>query len=256
MKSLLLILLFLYATTASFSQAPGYMGKRLSFYYTPAFFISLQPDPATSYFSSGGRGLSPGINLRHDFAMDYVVSKGVALGCSFKYLTSKLPGAFFYTDKQYPLPEDAFLGDVKLRGPAFSVYVKNFNYGKRGSIAPVGYYTKWEIMYGRVSGKTGDLTASNQAPEGYNYVKKFEDLGFEKSQSLFGILFSFGRQSLLFDRLFINTGGSVGFVPGGMYFSVGNSYYGTEANYIEAVHYRMMGYFLLNFNLGIGVLAF
>ena len=41
MKKLILTLLFLFATIASFSQAPGYMGKKLSFYYTPAFFISL-----------------------------------------------------------------------------------------------------------------------------------------------------------------------------------------------------------------------
>lgn len=253
MKKLVLIVVFLYAPMASFSQIPGYMGKKLSVYYTPAFFISIQPKPYTNYSGLGER-LKPGINVRHDFSMDYAVSKSVALGGSFKYITSKLTEAFFYNDMQYPV-QDAFLGDVKLQGPAFSVYVKNFNYGRRGSIAPVGYYTKWEIMYGRVSGKTGDLFAPPQPANEYHYVKNFEDLRFEKSQSVFGILFSFGRQSLFFDRLFINTGGTVGFVPGGLQFNIGNSYYGTEVNYIEAVHYRMVGYFLLNFNLGIGMLA-
>lgn len=246
MKKLVLILLLLSVAIASFPQSPGYMGKKLSFYYTPAFFFSLQ------HQSSNG-GLKVGINFRNDFSMDYAISKSVALGGSFKYISTKLANAFYYSDEQDPYPT-AFFGDVKLRGPAFSFYVKNFNYGKRGSIAPVGYYTKWEIMYGRVTGKTGDLSAEDP-PSGYDMVSDFSSLGFEKSQGVFGILFSFGRQSLFFDRLFVNTGGSVGFVPGGLS-SDGDSYYGTEEHYIANVHYRMMGYFLLNFNIGIGVLAF
>lgn len=250
MKRLIFLLTFLSIGIACFPQSPGYMGKKLSFYYTPSFFLSLQPKAS---HSSGYDGeLKAGINLRQDFSMDYVISKSVALGGSFKYITSQLNNAFFYNEKPVP---DAFSGNIKLRGPAFSVYVKNFNYGKRGSIAPVGYYTKWEIMYGRVSGKTGDLNNPLQEPEGYHYVENFEDLGYAKSQSVFGVLFSFGRQSLFFDRLFINTGGTVGFVPGGLYFDVGHSYTGVESNYIESVHYRMMGYFLLNFNVGIGLLA-
>jgi len=254
MKKLILILLLLHATITSFSQAPGYMGKKLSFYYTQALFLSLQPKTYTDSYGSGA-GLKAGINLRQDFSMDYVVSKSVALGGSFKYITTKLANAFYFNDDpQNPFPT-AFLGDVKLRGPTFSIYVKNFNYGKRGSIAPVGYYTKWEIMYGKITGKSGDIVSPSQRPDGYQYVN-FEDLGFKKSQGFFGILFSFGRQSLFFDRLFINTGGSVGFVPGGLQFNIGDSYYGTEDNYVEAVHYRMLGYFLLNFNIGIGVLAF
>src|SRR6185436_18471358 len=113
MKKLISILLFFPFTTASFSQAPGYMGKKLSFYYTPAFFISLQPKSSSDYYSSGA-GVTAGINLRHDFSIDYVVSKSVALGGSVKYLSSKLSDAFFYNERQDPLP-DAFLGDVKLQ---------------------------------------------------------------------------------------------------------------------------------------------
>ena len=247
MKRFFLLVLLLSVAASCFPQSPGYMGKKLSFYYTPAMFISLQP-------KTSDEGTKVGINLRNDFSMDYVVSKSVALGGSFKYITTKLANSFFYNDLQNPFPL-AFLGDVKLRGPAFSIYVKNFNYGKHGSIAPVGYYTKWEVMYGKVTGKTGDFSTQS-LPLGYVPVNNFANLGFEKSQSFFGILFSFGRQSLFFDRLFLNTGASVGFVPGGLYFNIGNSYNGTEVNYIEAVHYRMMGYFLLNFNIGIGVLAF
>src|SRR6476661_1356196 len=123
MRRLILILSFLHAATASFSQAPGYMGKKLSFYYTPALFPSLQHE--TSY-----GGVKVGINVRNDLSLDYVISKSVALGGSFKYITTELANAFYYNEVQNPFPS-AFLGDVKLRGPAFSIYVKNFNYGKR-----------------------------------------------------------------------------------------------------------------------------
>ena len=250
MKKIFLSYLLFSIAFSSFSQ-PGYMGKKLSFFYTPAFFLSLQPKGSSYY---GGEGVKPGINLRQDFAVDYVISKSVALGGSVKYITTQLNNSFFYTQEQEPYPK-AFFGDVKLRGTGFSVYVKNFNFQKRGGLAPVGYYTKWEIMYGKVNGKTGDRILTDPQ-EGYIYVSDFQDLGFQKSKGLFGVLFSFGRQSLFFDRLFVNTGGTIGLVPGGMNFGIRNNYYGIESNYIESVNYRMFGYFLLNFNVGIGVLAF
>jgi hypothetical protein len=253
MKKIFLSFIFLSMAAAAFSQAPGYMGKKLSFYYTPAFFLSYQPNEYP--YDYGSQGKKVGVNVRQDFSADYVVSKSVALGGSFKYITTKLGKSFFYTDEEATYPK-AFYGDVNLRGTAFSVYVKNFNFQKRGGIAPVGYYTKWELMYGRVKGKTGDRTMPDNPQEGYIYVSDFEDLAFKNSESFVGMLFSFGRQSLFFDRLYLTTGGTVGFVPGGISVGGSNTYYGTETNYNESVNYRMFGYFLLNFNVGIGVLAF
>src|SRR6187549_528875 len=104
MKKIFLSFTLLFIAAAAFSQAPGYMGKKLSFYYTPAFFLSYQPS-ANEYYNDGSESKKVGINLRQDFSADYVVSKSVALGGSVKYITTKLANSFFYTDEQNTYPK-------------------------------------------------------------------------------------------------------------------------------------------------------
>jgi len=112
-------------------------------------------------------------------------------------------------------------------------------------------------MYGSVKGKTGKLrTPEYTYYDPYYYLPAFEDLGYNSARSFGGVLFSFGRQSLFFDRLFITTGATLGFVPGGLNVNIGDSYYGMQDSYTADVGYRMFGYFMINFNLGIGFLAF
>ncbi|HYV94519.1 MAG TPA: hypothetical protein VE978_22285 [Chitinophagales bacterium] len=238
------ILLFCYH---AFAQAPGYVGKKFSLYYNPAFFITV--------YNSGGDG--PSINLRHDFSADYVVSKSIALGGSVKLISLKLNNDFYHTDYVEGHLSKAFEGVVKLSGPVFSVYVKKFSFRKRGYIAPVGVYNKIEFCVGSYSGKT-DRVGTPYDPDSYDYVNRFEYLGFNNHLTTAGFIYSFGRQSLFFDRLFVTTGGSLGLMlPTGIErgAGIGTGGDGSELSYRGQASWRTFGYFMLNINLGIGFLA-
>lgn len=232
------------------AQVPGYMGKKLSFYYAPSIFLSFK-NP------SWDEGII-GINLRNDFAADYVVSKSVSVGASAKFVATKLDHAFYYTTSNGGYVEDAYSGDVQLKGTLFSVYLKNFAFQKRGFLAPVGVYRKFEFVYGKVKGHSGDLVPVTDL--NYHFVSDFDELHFKNEENIFGFIFSFGRQSLFFDRLFVNTGGSIGFLPSGLFsgagLASGDEYYGNEQNYKDDVQVRTSRYFLFNIDLGVGVLLF
>lgn len=237
MKSLFLSLIFFSFTVTVSSQVPGYMGKRLSVFYEPNFFLKLQHEN------------HPGINLRNDFAVDYAVSKSVALGGSVKLISTCL-----YNFSLIDYDNDRkFFGDVRVSGPAFSVYVEKFPFTKRGYLAPVGVYTKWEIVYGKVSGKTVRILSDDNS--GYSQVDDIREMVTRKP-TVYGFILSFGRQNLFLDRLFINTGGSIGFFPGGVtYVEQGAGYVDFNKSFSVITEGHLLGYFLFNFNVGIGVLA-
>ena len=244
MRILFILVIFLLSSGSSFSQsAPGYMGKRLSVYFTPALGVSLQYDEE--------KDLVPGINLRNDFSADYAFSKSIAAGFSVKLVKTKLNDAFYY--QSYSGFSKAYDGDVRLSGILYSVYIKNFNFNKRGYIAPVGFYSQWEFVYGSVEGSgTSGIAGSDY---GYEYESDFEELEFDKTTT-WGIIYSFGRQNLFLDKLYINTSASFGFFPGLFYNnSVGQQYNGDEDSYHDNVQHRIAGYMLFNFNVGIGLLA-
>ncbi|MEO5675498.1 MAG: hypothetical protein ABIQ74_12715 [Chitinophagales bacterium] len=219
------------------AQVPGYMGKGLALYYNPAVFISIYPEP--------------GLNLRHDFSADYTVSKSIAAGGSVKLVSTRIKDAVYYGDYVNGVQE-IFEGDIKLKGPAFSVYLKKFSFRKRGYISPVGHFNKFELCYGSYTGNTATLTQnSNENPH-----IRLEYLGFNTHHTTAGFIYSFGRQALYFDRLFITTGGSIalmlptGSASGGLQGTGGD-----ETDYRANASARMFGYFLFNINLGIGFLA-
>ena len=231
----------------AFAQAPGYVGKKFSLYYNPAIFITV--------YNSGGNG--PSINLRHDFSADYVVSKSVALGGSVKIISLKLKDVLYHTDYGNGHLDKAFIGDIRLSGPAFSVYVKKFSFRKRGYIAPVGVFNKFEFCIGSFTGTTA-RTGTPYNPESYDYLKRFENLGFDNHHTTAGFIYSFGRQSLFFDRLFVTTGGSLGLMfPTGIESGagIGTGGDGSELNYRAQASWRTFGYFMLNINVGIGLLG-
>jgi len=82
------LILFGYAANCS-AQSPGYMGKKLSLYYSMSAFPSLQPSHTPDYYGSSS-GVKFGVNLRNDFAFDYAISKSVALGVSVKFVSTSL----------------------------------------------------------------------------------------------------------------------------------------------------------------------
>jgi len=248
MRRAFLIPGFCLLTSLSVAQAPGYVGKKFSVYYESSFFLSRQHNAAGRH--------DYGVNIRSNISLDYVASKSVALGGSFQYMSTKLNDAFYMGAGEDPFIEHAFYGDVKLRGPAVSLYVKTFHFRKKGYLAPIGTYSKFELLYGRVKGKTGEVLSRFDSY--YVYQKKFENLGYA-DVPIYGFLYTFGRQSLFYDRLFINTSSSIGFFPPGIGAVFGDNngyYYGHESDFIRDSNNRLAGYFLFNFNLGLGVLIF
>lgn len=242
MKYLLLIFLSLMVCRLQ-AQTPGYMGKKLAIYYEPKIFPSI--------VSTYDNGEKLGFNFRNDFAVDYTVSKSVVLGCSFKYITTQLKNVVYYANESDYYYDYVFSGNILLRGPVFSIYIKNFSYRNKGFLAPLGLYKKFEIIYGKVKASSGTTYMGNNP--GFIYLDHFEKLGYENTRSIYGFIFSFGRQTLFFDRLFVNSGGSVGFTTGLTKFN-GNSYGGRSHDFQDNVDARIGGYFLFNVDLGIGLL--
>jgi hypothetical protein len=247
MRALLLLSALLINLAFANAQVPGYMGKKLSISYTPAFFLSLQPKQK----ESGDYITVPGLNFRNDVTIDYVISKSVAFGASVKYISTKLNDVIYYTGNYYYGPQKAFTGDVLLQGPAFSFYVKKYAFNKKGFIAPVGFYTKWEVVYGKVAVKSGKLLPP--ADPGYEYVADISEISSISHQSVFGLMYSYGRQNFINDKIFINTSSSIGIGNMRIRSSIGKQYPG-YTDFAYDMSSRLGGYLLFNFNIGIGVL--
>ncbi|MCY7410240.1 MAG: hypothetical protein LH473_08200 [Chitinophagales bacterium] len=230
------------------AQAPGYMGRKLSISYTPAFFISLQP----KLKENGDYKTHVGLNFRNDVTIDYVISKSVALGGSLKYCSTKLNDVFFYKYAWDFERSQAFTGDVNMHGPAFSVYIKKYSFRKKGFIAPVGFYTKWEFIYGKMKINSGKLLTPQDS--NYNYVSDISEISSFESQSFYGLIFSYGRQNFINDRIFINTASSFGITNMGISENVANRNIGDIGNLQRDVKSRISGYLLFNFNIGLGFL--
>ena len=129
--------------------------------------------------------------------------------------------------------------------------MSKFAFNKKGFIAPVGFYKKWEVVYGRVAVKAGKLLPPSDP--GYEYVADISAISSISNQSILGLIFSYGRQNFINDNIFINTSSSIGISNMGIHSSIGKGY----PNYTDFeydMRSRLGGYLLFNFNIGIGVL--
>jgi hypothetical protein len=227
------------------AQAPGYMGKRLSFTGEVSFFNALfRPD---HNMASGLQRFA--MNVRSTMDLDYVVARNGSIGVTFDLIFSGLE--FDWASDRFSRPlvpgigED--FGHSQVRGYGYGINYKVFRNPAKGGIAPQGGYTKFDLMllaqrvrpFYRAAGVAHDFTQQFITPM---------------------VSATFGQQRVFFNALLVRTGVLVGFVPGGIvpYFEM---MAGTRQEQLQldelstALHARMFTYYLLNFNVGVGFLA-
>ncbi len=243
---------------SSFAQVSGYMGKRFFIGYDNYFAPTLAP---TSGKTEGLR-----FNTTNCLNVEYAVKERTNFCLSFQYFKTGVMNktAFSYIDSnQYggvsslmvtynPLPNIP----MQLKSSNIAVGLKFFN---RGYLAPLGKYTKVELLI-FFNNLTYDKKGFTSSDYGYN-TNVTVGTG-EYSYKNFALTCTFGRQRILFDRLVLDMGTRIGFVPGPMF----NVLYGgilsmnstvtDEDRFKTDVANRIFRHELINFHIGIGFLAF
>lgn len=225
------------------AQAPGYMGKHLSFYYEPAFFPGLNGSEFNSFT----------INLRHDISVDYVISRGTAIGASYQYLATRMDDAILFPkvgDDLY------FSGDIGLHASMVGIYIKLFSYRKHGSIAPEGHYNKLELLF--YTAHVHQISADSALLADYAYgpsTNDFSDLGYPDIFHQGAFIYTFGTQLLHFDKMYISAAAQIGFTFPAFSLRDGLNYETEPAVFKQDAEARIEGAMFLNFSVGIGLLA-
>src|SRR4051794_38861739 len=99
------IIIFTFISLACFSQAPGYMGKKITVTYVPTFNLSFID--LGGYYSD----IPPvGIHVRHDITASYAISTGVTLGFGFKYLPTRFYDIYQVTQHDIQTGDDYYEG--------------------------------------------------------------------------------------------------------------------------------------------------
>lgn len=243
MRGLLLIAMLL--PMGLWAQAPGYMGKRLSVTGEASFFNALfNPDHA---MNSGLNSF--GFNVRGTFDVDYVVARNGSVGFTFDLLFSGME--YDWADEAWTDPLVPRIGEEfqhgQIRGYGYGINYKVFRNPAKGGIAPIGGYTKFDVMLVDVRVRPYDKDGGRA----HHHEEQF----FTPVLSI-----TLGRQRVFFNNLLLRTGVQLGIVPTGIvpYFERmdGNIDKATQREDLRAhTEARLLSYYLLNFNVGVGFLA-
>lgn len=227
------------------------MGKRMSVGYDFSF--------APTIFNPGyhsGTEYTEGhliINTRHNFNLDYLISRDVSIGVTYKRFRS---GTYAYFDVNYV---DEY-GDTSIgyssagfilpfKTSCYGITLKKFRFDRKGSLAPLGMYYECQLMYMSIKGEPY-LDSTNSYYE--NVFLSTEGNNFGAEHMIAG-LFDIGRQSLYFDHLLVNTGFEFGLSTAGLFNGADTA---NEAEYKRAMKSRAGGHILININLGVGWIIF
>lgn len=231
--------------SSAMAQAPGYMGKRLLLTGEVSFLNALfNPD---HNMASGLQRF--GMNVRSTVDLDYVVARNGSIGFTFDFIFTGIE--FYWASDRYQKPLVPEIGEEyahgQVRGYGYGINYKVFRNPAKGGIAPLGGYTKFDLMlldlrvspYDRATGVAYTFTEQFITPM---------------------VSVTFGQQRVFLNTLVLRTGLQVGFVPGGIvpYFELMDGNRQSKEHLDELsmrLHARMFSYYLLNFNVGVGFLA-
>ena len=242
MKWLTFILIL--TTEFGFGQGPGYMGKK--------FLITGEISFLNALFNPNhnmNNGLNKfSFNFRSTTDLDYVIARNGTIGATFDV---------FYTGMKYdwnspnyeellvPSIEEQF-DHARIFGYGYGINYKVFRNPSKAGIAPVGSYAKFDVMLLDV--RTRPFDKENDVAHAYS------DRFFTPAFSV-----TLGMQRILWDFFVLRSGIQIGFVPFGISpylqsldngIEKGNQQQDLRAN-AEA---RLMTYYLLNVNFGVGFL--
>ena len=239
----LVVILLLVAETC-FGQASGYMGKK--------FLITGEISFLNALFNPNhnmNTGLNKfSFNFRSTTDLDYVVARNGSIGATFDVFYTGMKydwNSDSYDELLVPGIEDRFKNG-RIFGYGYGINYKFFRNPSKSGIAPVGSYAKLDLMLLDVRIRPFD----NENDVTSSYSNRF----FTPAISI-----TLGRQRILWDFLVLRAGIQVGFVPFGV-----SSYLQSLDNGIERgtqeqdlranAEARLMTYYLLNVNFGVGFL--
>jgi len=263
MKNTFILLYGLISLSIANAQVPGYMGKHMSIHVGAALSPSLNEE----YIYDDDDELSSvnqyGLNKRLSVAAEYTLSKVVSAGFSFQHLPTNIPYAYYSVE----LPENpseirfaSYFGDLDLKANFGSLFFKFYSFQNKGSIAPIGKYHKLEIAYGFAKASTGtnfDAGESLGYHDGWYYIplQNFDDLNYQLDEPIFVFMYSFGSETVYFNKLIGDFNVQIGFVPDGAAFGKDNSG-GSQEEFDDDVIGRISCAYFFNVNFGIGYFVF
>lgn len=251
-KKIVVFLLLISATT--FSQVPGYLGKRFVVGYENYFFPAFY-GPGKNY-ANPGPSFSPGFNSTHCLNIDYAVKQRMNVCFSLQHLRTGIAYKRDGVQAYYPADYTGnYSTPIQLSSNNIGIGIKLF---RRGSIAPVGKYQKFELLlfFENVKYDNTQFSMENQI---YPYGNIPTTYGSGKyNYRNFALTYSLGRQHIYFDKLVVDFGIRAAItpvvIPTGM-FTVDNVR-GPEDRFKVDSRFRIFRQQLFNFHIGIGFLAF
>ncbi len=268
MKQFFIYSLMILSCISVQAQTPGYQGHKFGVYVSTALSPALYKDYLEEDIGNNSEIGKVGINARFDLSADYTLSKIVVFGGSVKHLSTKMPYSYYTTpinSDVSPYDVASFLGDIKLNANFGSFYFKFFPFKKKGAIAPVGHYSKLEMVFGKVVGTNGGFVANTYIGSnshnntGTLILPEFEALNYQVDETVFAFIYSFGNTWAFTDKLLFDFSTQFGYVfkTGG----IENIFYRDNTGYDDFYFkddalQRLNGTMLLNFNFGFGYLLF
>ncbi|MEM6346453.1 MAG: hypothetical protein AAF927_21365 [Bacteroidota bacterium] len=124
-----IIFIILGASQTLMAQVPGYEGRLWPIHLD----VNLSPALADWVFQPEGK---LELNWRIGLEVDRVLSRRISLGANASVLQSRQN--FLYQGQT---------GFLDLNGHTLGIQLKNYRFLRRGNLAPLGPYQKWELQY-------------------------------------------------------------------------------------------------------------
>lgn len=203
-------------------QVPGFEGKRAMLGATVSVFPAIRP-------RARGQDSVLRVNVRWGVEAEYILSRRVSIGASYKHLETRF---------WYEIPGGNGLGRIHAHDAG--VFVKTYNFFRRGNIAPIGIYQKLEVLAMRYRATDVDRKFFS---DGRDNLGRYTDLG---------IILAVGTQRVWARRIVTNIGIQFGTVLGVL------NKEGTERQQ-EIKSFateRLQGHYFANLNIGVNILLF
>lgn len=253
MKPKIIIFLILVSSNV-FSQVPGYMGKHFVVAYENYFFPAFY-GPGKNY-ANPGPSFSPGFNTTHCLNFDYTVKQRLNICFSLQHLRT---GIAYKREDMYSYYPANYTGNystpAQLSSTNIGIGIKLF---RRGSIAPVGKYQKFELLLFFENVKYNNTKFSvDDRSYPYDNVPTTYGSGNYNYRN-FALTYSLGKQHIYYDKFVVDFGIRAAItpvvIPTGMILV--DNVRGPEDRFKVDSRFRIFRQQLFNFHIGIGFLAF
>lgn len=233
------ILLLLCSAVIAKAQVPGYMGKRFSVfaqgYMFPAIFVA-NTRSELIYNNETYQTYNPlAFTARPQVTVEYLIKKDFAMGLSYNQFAMG-------TAKQLEDPNDPgsyiYNADV-VRGQSIGLHFKFYRPNTLAAVAPLGMYCTGSIYYSIFNTYDDRKSTKKQLAK---------DLGRPV------LAVEFGRQSMIAKRVLLKTGIEVGCAVTA--FNLSESMDDQEEDASWLAQKSVFGYYVFNFNVGVGYLVF